>query len=78
MDRRGKQDVTDDLVTDLDVLDAGSDRLDDTGGVTAEHQRILVRHHVGQGSGGYGVVERVEASGPDLDQDGALSDLRRR
>ena len=54
---------------DGDVVDPGADGLDDTGGVTAEHQRVLVRQHLRQHPGGYGVVEAVQPGGLHPDQD---------
>jgi hypothetical protein len=67
LDRRGEQDVAEYFVADVDVVDAGPDRLDDPGGVPADHDRVLVRHHSGQHAGGDAVVDGVEAGGLDLD-----------
>lgn len=53
--------MTEHRVTDLDVVDACSERLDHAGGVTTENHWVGVRHHRGQQSGRDAVADRVEA-----------------
>ena len=68
LDRRGEQHVPEHLVADGDMVDPGADGLDDAGGVAAEDDRVLVRHHPGQHAGGDGVVDGVETGGHDPHQ----------
>jgi hypothetical protein len=68
--------VSEHLIPDVDVVDAGADRLDDTGGVAAEDQRVLVRHQLRHHAGGDGVVDGVDAGGLHLDQDVPIGDER--
>jgi hypothetical protein len=57
------------LVAGRESFDAVSGRLDDTGGVAAQHDGVVVRHDPGHHARGDGVVERVEPGGLDFHQD---------
>jgi hypothetical protein len=61
--------VSEDLLTDRDVVDVGADRLDDARGVAPHHERVPVLEHLLQRPRDDVVVERVEGGGADAEED---------
>ena len=73
LEGRREEHMSEHLVPGRYVYDTRADGLDNAGGVAAEHQRVLMRHHRRQHAGRYGVVERVQPSCFHPNQDLAFS-----